>query len=142
MSQKQMREDLMAFLATSADPSLSKVYATLAPRNSSPPFVVYHVVGHSPTYVQGAAAAGHETRIQFDIHTETPTQAELLADELANKLSGAHNFTQGGTHFGAIFKEGTEFDDHSAESATDSTPGHHRKILDYSIHWQTAASLN
>ena len=143
MSQLSMRQNLRSLMI--ADATLfalvaERVYATLAARSAALPFVVVSVAGGSRNYHHGGADIGRQTRLSFDIHGETPTECEQVGDALEALLSGYINTTSGDTHFGAIFFAG-EYDAHSPDLATDDNSGVFRKVVDYRVDWQTAASL-
>ena len=120
MSQLTMRSNLRSLML--ADSTLSglvvdRVYATLAARSAALPFVVVSVAGGSRTYNHGGADSGRQTRLSFDVHGESVSQCEQVADALEALLSGYINTTSGDTHFGAIFYA-SEYDAHAPR------PGH------------------
>lgn len=137
---RQMREALVEILEE-VPGLLGRVYYALAPARATAPFLVLHTVGGQGDHVHGSATVGKSDRVQIDHHADGPTAAQDLADDVAAAIDGAGNFERGGTHFAAILRQGTELDQSAPDLDTDTQRGRHRKVIDYLILWQPAASL-
>lgn len=125
-------QDVRTYLLTKASITTllgTRIFPNKIPqKNSSWPCVVYQIISQNPGHVLSGCAEYAETRIQFDVYSDTALVRDSLTEALRNVLQGFSGTMGSSTVSSVVYKNSIDLYEPPADS---SDVGLYRNTADY-----------